>query len=85
MKKSRIILTFLCMFAIVGGVLAFKMNTNNKFIGTLYCSYSPTTSCTRLVTGISLTITVSTDDYIAGYCTTVAGGVANTLTYLNNE
>ena len=86
MTKSGIILTSLLLLAIIGGALALKVNNNNsrnRFVGTLYCSTAPTTSCTSVVTGVSLALT--TDQYISGYCTTVPGGFCTTYTYIINE
>ncbi|UPK68725.1 hypothetical protein [Chitinophaga filiformis] len=84
MKKSRVILSVVCLSAIIGAVLAFKVKPDNKrFIGTLYCAYTPTTSCTGTVTGISLRIT--TTGQIWGYCTTVPGGMCTAQKYVINE
>jgi FtsH-binding integral membrane protein len=82
MKKSRIMLTVVCLFAIIGGALALKVH-HDKFIGTLYCAYTPTTSCTGLTTGVSLRITTTGD--IVGYCTTVFGGMCTTEKFVINE
>jgi len=66
MKKAKILMTAIAVFAIVGGALAYKAHkAHTKRLGTWFCSTRTTCICT---------ITVSTTNNPAAtkmYCTDV--------------
>ena len=64
MKKAKVLLTAIGIFAIVGGTLAFKANRN----ASVFCSTTFSTICTSVLTSFTIAPNVQ---LIKGYCTDI--------------
>lgn len=82
MKKGRIILSLVLLFAVAGGVLATVTNTVNREICTMYSRGPGTTICT-VTLHAATTIPRYPGQPIWGttYATTAPGPCPNIITY----
>ena len=78
MKKARIMLSAIAVFAIVGGALAFK--AHNAYHGNLFCTAVKDTKPTSITT-----YTITNVPGITLYCTTATTLEATTSTLVTPD